>query len=66
MVWYLTPDQVFISHRNSKLNKKDDNDKSRETSSYDLSVNNLQSIENKWYSSKKPRFYAIHAREVTR
>jgi transcription initiation factor TFIIB len=54
MVWYLTPDQVFIYHRNSKVNKKDDDDKSRETSSYDLSVNNVQSIENKSNSSKKP------------
>jgi hypothetical protein len=36
MVWYLTPDQVLIHHRDLKTNKKqdDDNNNSRENPNY--------------------------------
>jgi transcription initiation factor TFIIB len=54
MVWYLTPDQVLIHHRDSETNKKDDDDNnnSRENPNYDFSVNKIQRIENKGNSSK--------------
>ncbi|MFL6339239.1 MAG: transcription initiation factor IIB family protein, partial [Nitrososphaeraceae archaeon] len=53
MVWYLTPDQVLIHHRDSKTNKKDDdNNNSRENLNYDISIDKIQSIENKPDSSK--------------
>jgi transcription initiation factor TFIIB len=57
MVWYLTPDQVLIHHRDSKTNKKQDNDNnnSRENPSYDFSIDKIQYIENKGNnSSTKP------------
>ncbi|MFL6460227.1 MAG: TFIIB-type zinc ribbon-containing protein, partial [Nitrososphaeraceae archaeon] len=53
MVWYLTPDQVLIHHRDSKTNKKDDdNNNSRENLNYDISIDKIQSIENKGNFSK--------------
>ena len=56
MVWYLTPDQVLIHHRDSrKTNEKQDNDNnnnSRENPNYDFSIDKVQSIENKGNSSK--------------
>jgi transcription initiation factor TFIIB len=56
MVWYLTPDQVLIHHRDSKTNKKDDDDNNnnndRENPNYDISIDKIQSIENKGNSSK--------------
>jgi transcription initiation factor TFIIB len=51
MVWYLTPDQVFIHHRDSKTTK-DDNNNRRENQNYDFSIDKIQSIENKGNSSK--------------
>jgi hypothetical protein len=48
MVWYLTPDQVIIHHRDSKTDKEeDDNNNSRENLNYDFSIDKIQSIENK-------------------
>jgi transcription initiation factor TFIIB len=57
MVWYLTPDQALIHHRDSRTNNKkdadDDNDNSRENPSYDFSIGRkIQSIENKRDLSK--------------
>jgi transcription initiation factor TFIIB len=57
MDWYLTPDQVLIHHRDSKTNKKQDNDNnnSRENPNYDFSIDKIQSIENNGNnSSTKP------------
>jgi transcription initiation factor TFIIB len=54
MIWYLTPDQVLIHHRDSKkTNKEDDNNNSRENPNYDFSINKIQSIENKDNNSSK-------------
>jgi ribosomal protein S27E len=56
MVWYLTPDQALIHHKDSRTNNKkdadDDNDNSRENPSYDFSIGKIQSIEDKTDSSK--------------
>jgi transcription initiation factor TFIIB len=61
MVWYLTPDQVLIHHRDSdskKTNKKVDGNNinnsndSRENPKYDFSIDKIQRIENKANSSK--------------
>ncbi|MFL6331630.1 MAG: TFIIB-type zinc ribbon-containing protein, partial [Nitrososphaeraceae archaeon] len=53
MIWYLTPDQVLIHHRDSKkTNKEDDNNNSRENPNYDFSIDKIQSIENKGNFSK--------------
>ena len=56
MVWYLTRDQVLIHHRDSKPNKKQDNDNnnSRENPNYDFSIDKIQRIENKCNNSSKP------------
>jgi transcription initiation factor TFIIB len=58
MVWYLTPDQVLIHHRDpKKTNKKQDNDNnnnnSRENPNYDFSIDKIQYIENKGNNSSK-------------
>src|SRR6187200_3068118 len=45
MVWYLTPDQVLIHHRDSKNN-------SRENLNYEISIDKIQSIETKGNFSK--------------
>jgi transcription initiation factor TFIIB len=57
MVWYLTPDQTLIhSHRDSKTNKIKkngiNNTYSRENPTYDLSIDKIQSVENKDNPSK--------------
>src|SRR5919198_5645200 len=59
MVWYLTPDQVLIHHRDSKkTNKKreedDNNNNSRVNPNYDISIDKIQSIENKGNNHSKP------------
>jgi transcription initiation factor TFIIB len=59
MVRYLTPDQVLIHHRNSKTNKKyDDDDDSiknvREDPDYDFSINKTQPLENRGNHSSQP------------
>jgi transcription initiation factor TFIIB len=57
MVWYLTPDQVLIHHRDSKTNKKEDvdNNNTRDNPNYDFPIDKIQNIENKGKnSSKKP------------
>src|SRR5919198_6348892 len=59
MVWYLTPDQVLIHHRDSKkTNKKreedDNNNNSRVNPNYDISIGKIQRIENKGNNSSKP------------
>jgi transcription initiation factor TFIIB len=56
MVWYLTPDQVLIHHKDSKTNKKQDNDNnnSRANPNYDFSINKIQHIEDKDNFSTKP------------
>ncbi|MFL6410844.1 MAG: hypothetical protein ACJ71K_06330 [Nitrososphaeraceae archaeon] len=54
MIWYLTPDQVLIHHRDSKkTNKEDDSNNSRENPNYDFSIDKIQSIENKGNNSSK-------------
>jgi transcription initiation factor TFIIB len=55
MVWYLTPDQVLIHHRDSrKTNEKRDDDKnnSRENPNYDFSIYKIENNGNN--SSTKP------------
>ncbi|MFL6435893.1 MAG: hypothetical protein ACJ71O_19455, partial [Nitrososphaeraceae archaeon] len=55
MIWYLTPDQVLIHHRDSKkTNKEDYNNNSRENPNYDFSIDKIQRIENKCNNSSKP------------
>jgi transcription initiation factor TFIIB len=58
MVWYLTPDQVLIHHRDSKNRKKANNnnnhDNGIESPNYDFSIDNKESIENnKNYTSSR-------------
>jgi hypothetical protein len=54
MVWYLTPDQVIIHHRDSKTDKEEDDNNSRENPNYDFSIDKIQSVENKGNNSSKP------------
>jgi|SRR5215212_639917 transcription initiation factor TFIIB len=57
MVRYLTPDQVLIHHRNSKTNRKhNDNNKTNSVDdpSYDFSIDKTSHIENKGNYSSKP------------
>ena len=49
MVWYLTPDQVLVHHRDSKTTGKkgdDNNSNSREDPNYDFSIDKIQIIDN--------------------
>jgi transcription initiation factor TFIIB len=57
MIWYLTPDQTLVHrHRDSKTNKIKkngiNNNYSGENPTYDLSIDKIQSVENKDNASK--------------